>query len=68
MPYPIPLLPQRIRCYEIEVELTQGAQYVLREEAGAKRTLLLTADTGTVEATGRLVDEPWIFERDCKWE
>jgi hypothetical protein len=67
-PYPHPLLPQRIRCYVLDVELAQGARYLLKEEVTAKKALLLVGATGKVESTGELVDEPLVFVRDCKWE
>ena len=67
-PYPHPLMPQRIRCYTLHVELAPGGRYLLKEEDDGNRALLLRADTGDVGAIGQLVDEPWIFLRDCKWE
>jgi hypothetical protein len=66
-PYPHPLIPQRIRCYTLHVELAPGERYLLKEEEDANRALLLRADTGEVEAIGKLVDEPWVFIRDCNW-
>lgn len=67
VPYPHPLIPQRIRCYVLHVALVQGGRYSLREDAAAKKAILERTDTGEVESTGELVDEPWIFARDCKW-
>jgi len=67
MPYPHPLIPQRVHCYSLRADLAPGGRYLLKEE-DANSVLLLRADTDAVEATGKLVDEPWIFMRDCKWE
>ena len=67
MPYGYPPIPQRIRCYVIEVELVGGMRYRLMEELSPKRALLLRADTGEQVASGLLVDEPWVFSRTCRW-
>jgi len=67
MPYGYPPIPQRIRCYVIEVELVGGMRYRLMEELSPKRALLLRADTGEQVASGPLVDEPWVFSRTCRW-
>jgi hypothetical protein len=67
MPYGYPPIPQRIRCYVIEVELAGGVRYRLEENPGQRRALLLRADTGEQVASGPLIDEPWVFSRDCRW-
>lgn len=67
-PYAHPLIPQRIRCYVLHVELAPGGRYLLKEDVEAKKALLLVAATGEVQATGELVDEPWVFASDCKWD
>lgn len=66
--HPIIALFERVRCYVIEAELTQGMQYRLKEDKKLKRALLLNDETGETDAIGRLVDEPWILSRDCKWQ
>jgi len=66
--HPIFALFERVRCYVIEVELTQGMQYRLKEDKKMKRALLLNDETGETVAIGQLVDEPWILSRDCKWQ
>lgn len=66
--YPHPLIPQRIRCYILRVELVQGGWYLLKEDVKAKRAFLAIAATGEVVSTGELVDEPWVFMKDCKWD
>lgn len=67
-PYPHPLIPQRIRCYVIEATLVEGMKYRLVEEAGVKNALLVNDTTGENVAIGKLVDEPWVFERGCRWK
>lgn len=66
-PYPHPLIPQRIRCYVLHVALVPGGRYVLREDVAAKKAFLVRTETGEIESTGGMVDEPWVFARDCKW-
>lgn len=61
------ILPQRIRCYVIEVELAGRMRYVLEEDHEARRALLRDAESGAPLAFGPLVDEPWIFASDCRW-
>lgn len=65
--YPHPLIPQRIRCYVMDVQLAQGVQYRLKEDVRLKQALLLDDATGRTVAAGQLVDEPWVFLHDCKW-
>jgi hypothetical protein len=67
-PYGHPLVPQRIRCYVIQAELTQGTRYRLKEDIGKKLALLLTDDTGEMVSIGQLVDEPWVISRSCRWQ
>ncbi|HEY9146136.1 MAG TPA: hypothetical protein VIN36_05575 [Thiobacillus sp.] len=67
MPYGYPPVPQRLRCYVIVVELAGGMRYRLKEDLSQKRALLLRADTGEQIATGPMVDEPWVFSRECRW-
>jgi hypothetical protein len=66
-PHPLPVLPQRIRCYTVHAVLAQGMRYCLKEDEGARKALLIREDTGETVATGDLVDEPWVFIRDCRW-
>jgi hypothetical protein len=66
-PYPLPVLPQRIRCYTLHAVLVQGMRYCLKEDEGSGKALLIMEGTGETVATGDLVDEPWIFIRDCRW-
>jgi hypothetical protein len=51
----------------IQVELVQGTRYRLRKNVDAKKALLLRDERGETEAIGKLVDEPWVFSRDCHW-
>lgn len=67
-PYPHPLIPQRLRCYTMQVELEKGVKYLLKEDVGAKKALLTREDTGVMVSTGELVDLPWVFSRGCKWQ
>ena len=67
-PYGHPLVPQKIRCYVIQVELEQSTRYRLKEDSVIKRALLLRDDTGAVVSIGQLVDEPWVFLRSCRWQ
>jgi hypothetical protein len=67
-PYGLPLIPQRIRCYVIDAELEGGARYRLEEDMDQKLARVLRADTGERIASGQLVDEPWIFSRNCRWQ
>jgi hypothetical protein len=68
MPYGHPFIPQRIRCYTMQADLEKGTRYLLREEADVKRALLLKEETGETLSMGELVDEPWVFLRECKWQ
>jgi hypothetical protein len=68
MPYPHPLIPQRRRCYTMKVELIKGVRYLLKEEVGTKKALLMREDTRETVSIGNLVDEPWVFLRGCKWQ
>lgn len=68
LPYGHPLIPQKMRCYVIEAELAQGALYRLKEDIDMKRALLVRNDTGEKVAIGRVVDEPWVFLRSCRWQ
>jgi len=69
VPYGHPIFAffEKIHCYVLEVELAQGMQYRLREDAEMKRALLLNHATGETVAIGRLVDEPWVPSRGCQW-
>lgn len=67
-PYGHPLVPQRHRCYSMEVFLSPGGKYVLSELPGQKRALLLPQAGGSPIAIGKLVDNPWVFERGCRWK
>lgn len=67
-PYGHPLVPQRIHCYVIDVELTGGTRYRLEEDWSQKLARVLRADTGQQVASGQLVDEAWIFARECRWQ
>ena len=66
-PYPHPLIPQRLYCYTMSAELHPGVSYYLKEDVGKKQALLLREDSGETVSTGELVDEPWVFQRDCRW-
>jgi len=68
MPYGHPLIPQRIRCYVIDMELVEGVRYRLEDDPDEKRALVLRDDTGERVALGRMVDEAWVFQRSCRWE
>jgi hypothetical protein len=68
MPFGHPFLPQRVRCYRMQADFEPGTRYLLREEADAKRALLSQEETGETVSTGELVDEPWVFSRECKWQ
>lgn len=67
-PYPHPAMPQRVRCYVLDVELVAGRTYILGEDAGRKVAWLRGADGREDRFVAGLVDEPWIFARDCRWE
>jgi len=62
--YPHPLIPQRIRCYVLHVELVQGGRYLLMEDVEAKKALLVITATGEAVSIGKLVDEPWVFMKE----
>lgn len=66
-PYPLPLIPQQIRCYVIDAEFLAGVRYSVEEDIGRKVAQLLRTDTRQLVASGPLVDEPWIFASDCRW-
>jgi len=68
IPYGHPLIPQFVRCYAIKVSLDPGVRYVLRYEPTLEQALLLRYGSDQPEATGRLVDKPLIFERNCLWQ
>lgn len=67
-PYGLPLVPQRLGCYVIDAELAAGSSYLLHFDT-ARQAPVLTHSAGTApEAAGRLVDEPLVIERACKWK
>lgn len=66
--YPHPMIPQRLHCYLLHVDLQPGVRYVLKEDADSRQAVLIRADTAHVESVGALVDDPWVFVRDCKWD
>lgn len=68
VPWGLPLWPQSMRCYAIDVQLEAGTEYVLRHDADRRHALVVRRGATVPEATGRLVDEPWIMERSCRWE
>ena len=68
VPYGLPLLPQSMRCYAIDVQLEAGAEYVLRHDADRRHALVVRRGAAAPEAIGRLVDEPSIMERSCRWD
>jgi hypothetical protein len=68
MPYGHPLMPQKIRCYVIEVVLAAGTRYRLLEDTGRQMAGVLSDATGEGVAWGRLVDEPWVFSGSCRWQ
>lgn len=68
LPYGHPLIPQKIRCYEIEAELAAGTRYRLEEDSGGKEARVLRDDTGERVASGGLVDEHWVFSGSCRWQ
>lgn len=67
-PYGHPLVPQRHRCYSMEVFLSPGGKYGLREMPGKKCVQLLLQAGRVSVATGQLVDNPWVFESGCRWK
>ena len=62
------LFPQRHRCYSMEVFVSPDVKYVLKEIPGEKRAMMLFQAGGKPVTTGELVDNPWVFERGCRWE
>jgi hypothetical protein len=68
VPYGLPLIPQRRRCYAMDVFLEPGSHYILREDPTDELVLLLPQGGSKPVASGRLVDNPLIFERDCRWK
>lgn len=67
-PYSHPLLPQRLHCYRMELELKPGGRYRLEEDRGHAKARLRNAGSGKVVASGALVDTPWVFLRACNCE
>lgn len=66
-PYGLPLVPQRIKCYVLDVRLSPGASYTLRFDVPTQVPVLARAASPEPEAVGVLVDEPLVFERACRW-
>lgn len=66
-PYGFPFLPQRIRCYVLEVRLAAGSGYTMRFDASAQAPVLVRAGASAPEAVGALVDEALLSERGCRW-
>lgn len=66
-PYGLPLVPQRIKCYVLNVRLSAGASYTLRFDVPTQVPVLVRATGSEPEAVGVLVDEPLVFERSCRW-
>jgi len=61
------LVPQRVRCYVIDAELAGGMRYLLEEDTREASARLLRDDTGERVASGRMIDETWIFSGSCSW-
>lgn len=64
-PYGQPLLPQRLKCFVLKAELSAGA-YALAFDRDLEAPVLRAVATGE-RVVGTLVDEPWVFERTCRW-
>lgn len=67
VPYGLPLIPQRLRCYSMDVILEPSSKYILKEAPMEKIALLLPQSGGVPVASGRLIDNPLVFERRCRW-
>jgi hypothetical protein len=63
-----PLLPQFLRCYVMDATLQAGQTYVLRHDLAGEQAQLRRANTGVLEATGRLVDKPFVVVPECRWD
>ena len=68
LPYPHPLIPQHRTCYTLDAVLEAGATYILKEDFAREQAFLFLQGRREPVVTGRLVDRPWVFERDCRWE
>ncbi len=66
-PYGLPLVPQRIKCYVLNVRLSAGSSYTLRFDVPTQAPVLAHAASSEPEAVGALVDEPLVLERACRW-
>jgi len=67
MPYGHPFVPQRVRCYVIDAEFAGGMRYLLEEDTREASARLLRDDTGEPVASGRMIDETWVFSGSCSW-
>ena len=68
VPYGIPFLPQHLKCFVMHATLSAGATYELRFDADTQKPVLKHSAADEPDIEGRLVDEPFIFERGCKWQ
>lgn len=65
--HPVLAAFERVRCYVIEAEVEKGVTYRLQEDTRRRIARLLVHDTGAEVAAGKLVDEPWVVARGCRW-
>lgn len=66
-PAGIPLIVQSIRCYAIEVVLAAGSRYTLRDDPERATAVVLVQGSTEPVAVGRLVDQPLVIGRGCRW-
>lgn len=67
-PYGLPFIPQRLRCYVMQVTLSPGADYDLRFDRASQKPVLSHAASSEPAVEGVLVDEPLVTERACRWQ
>jgi hypothetical protein len=67
LPYGMPILPQHINCFVMQVSLVAGAGYALRLDPGRKLPVLSRTGAAEPDAVGQVVDRPLLLERGCQW-
>lgn len=66
-PYGLPLVPQRVKCYVLNVRLSAGSSYTLRFDVQTQVPVLAHQASSEPQVVGVLVDEPLVLERACRW-
>lgn len=68
VPAGIPLVPQRIACYVLKATMIAGARYTLYIDPKTELAGLMREGGTEPPIMGQLVDNPFVFQRNCRWK